>query len=286
MTVDDLSGTVAIVTGAGRGIGKATALGLARRGAALALCSRTASELDTAVAEVEAIGGSAYAQVVDVADQAATERFVAAVTSTVGRPRLLVNNAAVLGPVGRLGEFALEEWHRTLRVNVGSVVGMCAAVVPHMRGGAIVNLSGGGIGGPAMAANVSAYTTSKAAIVAYTEALAAELADDGITVNAIAPGAVATTFMDPVLEAGPERAGKLYAVTVEQQQGHQPVSLDSFVDLIAYLAAERGRRLTGKLLSARWDSIDELEARREEIRDGSLYALRRIDGALYAEVDR
>lgn len=286
MITDDLSGVVAIVTGSGRGIGRATAIGLARRGAAVAMCARTRSELDTTAAEVERLGRAVYAEIVDVADQAAAERFAATVASALGPPRLLVNNAAVLGPVGRLGELDLDDWQRTLRVNVGSVVGMCAAVVPHMRGGAIVNLSGGGIGGPSMAPNVSAYTTSKAAVAALTEALAGELLDDRITVNAIAPGAVPTRFMEPVLEAGPERAGALYAITVEQQQGPAPTSLDSFVDLIAYLAGARGRWLTGRLLSARWDDIAELEARRHDIERGSLYRLRRIDGALYAEMPR
>ena len=282
MKAGDLEGVGCIVTGAGRGIGRFTAESLAARGARLALCARTGAELEEVAQAIENRTSRRPAVFnVDVGDPLAVRRFAAAVPEEIGAPGLLVNNAAMLGPVGAITEADPDEWLRTLTVNVGGVAVMCAAVVPTMsRGGAIVNLSGGGIGGPGMAPFLSAYTTSKAAVVALTETLAREFAALGVTVNAVAPGPVVTRFMEPVLAAGP-RLGTLFETTVAQRETSTP--LDPFVDLICYLASERGRWLTGRLLSARWDPIEALEAKKQVITGSSLLTLRRIDDALYQE---
>src|SRR5262249_6825415 len=120
-----------------------------------------------------------------------------------------VANAAVLGPVGAIHNVTASEWAETLRINVVGTAAVVRAVVPSMttRGfGRIVTLSGAGVGGPQPADHVSAYVASKAAVVALTESVAAEL-PVGVTINAVAPGAVPTGFMAGVLEAGPELAG-------------------------------------------------------------------------------
>ncbi|HEX2699235.1 MAG TPA: SDR family oxidoreductase [Acidimicrobiales bacterium] len=286
MTAGSLEGVVGIVTGGARGIGRATAEFLASGGASVAICARTRTELDETVDSIEANGAAApVAAKVDVSDWEAAAAFVGTVVAALGPPTLLVNNAASLGPVGPLADADGDEWCRTLAVNVGGVAAMCAAVAPVMSGGgAVVNLSGGGVGGPGMAEAVSAYVASKAAVVALTEALAGEWAPAGITVNAIAPGAVATRFTEPILDAGPERAGALFHTTVAQRLASTP--LEPFFDLVAYLASARGRWISGRLLSARWDSVAALEERRDAIAGGSLFTLRRIDDALYREVER
>lgn len=283
MTAGNLQGVGCIVTGAGRGIGRFTAESLASRGARLAICARTDAELDEVADAIENRTTRRPAVFnVDVGDPIAVGRFAAEVPHEIGPPGLLVNNAAMLGPVGAITEADPDEWLRTMTVNVGGVAIMCAAVAPTMSGGgAVVNLSGGGIGGPGMAPFLSAYTTSKAAVVALTETLGRELAPIGVTVNAIAPGPVATRFMQPVLDAG-ERLGALFETTVAQRETSTP--LDPFIDLICYLASEPGRWLTGRLLSARWDRIGDLEARKEAIAGSSLLTLRRIDDALYQEM--
>lgn len=283
MTEGELEGLACIVTGGGRGIGRFTAEALATRGARVAICARTASDLDEVADSIERQTGHRPAVfTVDVGDHVAVQRFVADAVAQLGTPTLVVNNAAMLGPVGPITEAALEHWLQTLTVNVGGVAAVSAAAAPLMTGGgAIVNLSGGGIGGPAMAPLLSAYTTAKAAVVALTEALAGEFASLGISVNAIAPGPVATRFMEPVLAAG-ERLGGLYETTLAQRRNSTP--LDPFVELVCYLASPSGRWLTGRLLSARWDSIKELEARKGPIRDGNLLTLRRIDGVLFEEL--
>jgi NAD(P)-dependent dehydrogenase (short-subunit alcohol dehydrogenase family) len=155
------------------------------------------------------------------------------------------------------------------------------------RDGVIVNLSGAGIGGPQPPGNMSAYTTTKAALVVLTETLSEELAPVGIRVYAVAPGALSTELMRPVLDAGVEIAGaRLHELSrrIYDPRGPAPSLLPSeFVDLLRFLVAERPAWLSGKLLSAKWDSLDSLRARQDELESTSLLTLRRIDGVLFEE---
>lgn len=280
-----LEGVISIVTGGGRGIGRATAEGLASRGAIVAICARTASELDHTGQSIKKISGRApLTESVDVRDHGALRGFVDRVVEELGPPELVVNNAAILGPVGALVGADLEDWHQALAVNVGGVAAMCAAVAPQMsKGGAIVNLSGAGVGGNGLAPFVSAYAASKAAVAVLTEVLADELSSAGITVNAVAPGPMATRFLEPVLAAGRDRAGSLYDSALAQRD--TTASLEDFLALVCYLASPAGRWLTGRLLSARWDRVEDLARRKEAIPATNLYRLRRIDDALYREVE-
>lgn len=283
MIAELLEGFTCIVTGGGRGIGRATAEALAARGASVAICARTLSELEETAQVIEStVGRRCLTASLDVTDRSAAHRFAAKVAKELGPPRLLINNAAMVGPVGRINEIDVEQWQRALAVNVGGVATMCAAVVPTMTsGGAIVNLSGAGIGGVRLAPFVSAYSASKAAVAVLTETLAGELSPAGVTVNAIAPGPVATGFLGPVIEAGPERAGELYEAALAQKEAS--AALEPFFALVCYLASPEGRWITGRLLSARWDRIEDFVAAREAITGGSLFTLRRIDGTQFVE---
>jgi NAD(P)-dependent dehydrogenase (short-subunit alcohol dehydrogenase family) len=278
----DLSGVNALVTGAGRGIGRATALALSEAGARVAVCARSADELQTAAAEIAGhTGGEVLAQAADVADPAAVDRLAALLRERWGRLTVLVNNAATLGPVGPLLDVPIAEWVAALAANVGSVATVSRAMIPLMsQGGSVVNLSGGGIGGADTQERVSAYVASKAAVVALTESLAREVAPLGVRVNAVAPGAVATRFTEPILAAGPERAGpRTYEAAVRQQA--TPPALDAYLRLVTWLASPGSAWLSGRLLSARWDGVERLESLRSTIEGSSWLTLRRIDGDLF-----
>ena len=274
-----------VVTGAGRGIGRALALHLASAGMPLALCARSSDELEETAEQVRDRGAAVVARVVDVSDAAAIAAFAGIVGGELGPPWALVNNAAVLGPVGRLDEVDMNEWFRALLVDVGGVAASSRAFIPPMReagGGRIINLSGGGIGGAGLQPNVSAYTASKAAVAVLTESLARELAGE-ITVNAVAPGAQPTTFADEVLRVGPERAGReLHEATIRDQATSPP--LDAFLSLVDFLLSPDSAWLTGKLLSARWDRVEAIVDARERLAGTSLLTLRRIDDTMFAEV--
>jgi NAD(P)-dependent dehydrogenase (short-subunit alcohol dehydrogenase family) len=259
---------------------------LAARGAAVAVCARNATEALAVSAELaDEHGVAAFGAAVDVADPEQAARFVADVEATLGPVSILVNNAAVLGPVGRIDEIDLAAWEAAVRVDLLGVAAMTAAAVPSMRragGGRIVNLAGGGVGGPGVAPRISAYTAAKAGVLVLTETLAAELAEDDIQVNAIAPGAFATGFTLPLLAAGPEVAGaQLYEQT--ERQRAQPDSLDRFGALLVHLTQPGAGGLTGRTLSARWESVERLEGVAASIEGTSLFRLRRIDDDLYRE---
>lgn len=279
--------TVCVISGASRGIGHALAEDFAARGIRLALCARSEEQLrNVAQALRDKWGTMVFERALDVSDAEAAVQFATDVEARLGPAGVLVNNAAVLGPVGRIDEVDLTEWQRTLSINVGGTANLCAAFAPQMLrcgSGSIVNLSGGGTGGPNLPQRISAYSASKAAIVALTEVLAQEL--HPVRVNAVAPGAIATQFMDQVFERGKDVAGAELFETTSRQRAN-PDSLQDFLALVRWLASEESSWLSGRLLSARWDSVDALTRHRDQIIQSSRYRLRRVDETLYTEVER
>jgi NAD(P)-dependent dehydrogenase (short-subunit alcohol dehydrogenase family) len=248
-----LQGRVALVTGAGRGIGRAIALGLAEDGAALALIARTKSEIETVADEIRARGGRAAAVPCDVADPSAIEKAITSAVGALGPIDVLVNNAGN-NVIGRFTEVSSEVWWSQLEVNVRGPYWFCRAVVPGMverRWGRIINISSvvAKIGAPF----VTAYATAKAGMLGFTRALAAELGPTGVTVNAVCPGFVQTALTDVTFE---ERA-KLLGIpkeTIQQRViGSIPqrtaMTPDEVAPAVRFLASEGAYRTTGEALN-------------------------------------
>jgi NAD(P)-dependent dehydrogenase (short-subunit alcohol dehydrogenase family) len=280
-----LAGRVAVVTGGSRGIGLAISKALGAEGARVAIASRTPGEIEAARTVLANAGVEVLARVTDVARVDDAQALATAVLSRFGRIDVLVNNAGVNGAIGRVDECDAAQWKLAFEVNLFGTMYMCRAVLPAMRAarsGAIVNLAGGGVGGPGVAPRVSAYASSKAAVVQLTESLAREVLDEGIRVNAIAPGAVVTEMTAAVVAAGPEKAGKeLYERTLKQREaGGEPPELAA--KLVVWLASGASGALTGKMLSAKWDKVESIDVATANA--SSLYAMRRIDGELFEQV--
>jgi NAD(P)-dependent dehydrogenase (short-subunit alcohol dehydrogenase family) len=275
-----LGDKVCIVTGSGRGIGKAIALEFSKQGASLVLCSRTASELQSVAAEIVKMHGvAARVFTVDVSDFLQVSNMVSKTIEQFGRIDVLVNNAGVQGPIGLLWNNDLKDWKRTIEINLFGTVHCCKAVIPYMiiaRKGKIINVSGSGEGA---FPRFSSYSCSKSAIVRLTETLAAELAGYNVQVNALAPGAVKTKFLDQVLEAGLE-AGDYYEKAVKQRAGGG-ISPSRAAQFASFLASDNSAGLTGRLFSASWDNWQKLDTKK--IASSSLYQMRRIDGFRYRE---
>ena len=267
-----------LVTGAGRGIGRAISLEFARCGANVAVCARTRSEIEHVGVEIEDVRrGSSMTFNVDTSDFNLVSDMVSKVIERFGRIDVLVNNAGVQGPIGQFWTNDLQDWKRTVEINLYGTVHCCKAVIPHMieaRRGKIIILSGSGEGA---FPRFSAYSCSKSALVRLTENLAAELQEFNIQVNALAPGAVNTKFLDEVIGAGDDAGGYLEKALAQRASGG--TSPDKAAELACFLASDESNGLTGRLLSATWDDWRHFDV--GSIARSSLYQMKRIDGIRY-----
>lgn len=190
-----LNGKTAVVTGAGRGIGRSIAHALADRGVRVVLLSRSRDELDKVEREIRDRDGVAFTVPLDVGDSHAVATTTTRILEELGDVELLVNNAAVVWPLGPSASVDISEWARAIAINVVGVVDLTIAFLPGMLScgwGRVINVSSGIAQHPQSMIGGNAYATSKAAIEAHTLNLAAELADTGVTVNAYRPGGVDT----------------------------------------------------------------------------------------------
>lgn len=265
----------ALITGASRGLGRSIAREFRSHGASLALVARNGAALQELAAELRGSGGGTVEVIpADLRDSHAPAAIVDRLRGIWDQLDVLVNNAAIAGPIGPVWDNDWDEWQGAMQVNLMAPVALCRLSVPWMRrGGAIVNLSGGGA--TSARANFSAYGTAKAALVRFTETLAIEAAGLGIRVNAIAPGILNTEMADAVLRAGPEKAGADYARVLEVKRtgGESP---EKAAALAWYLASAAGEGITGRVISAVWDPWTALGAHAAELRDSDIYTLRRI----------
>lgn len=275
---ESLAGKVVLVTGGSRGIGLACAAEAVAAGARVAIAARSADELRAAESRLVELGGAdaARAFVADVGVESAVEALVAGVVEWAGRIDGLVHAAAVLGPIGPTLDVDAAEWLDAVRVDLWGTFLVARAVgrvMREQRSGRMVLLSGGGATSPFP--NFSAYAASKAGVVRLAETLAAELAEHGIEVNALAPGFVATRIHEATLAAG-ERAGAEYLERTRRglESGGVPAELAGRAAVL--LLSDRAAGLTGRLVAAPWDEWWTWPERREAIRQSDLFTLRRI----------
>jgi len=273
-----LKNKIAIITGAGGGIGSTIAETFAREGCSLILIDRAKETLDRVSKELEKYNCESLLETCDVCSKREVDNTVDVAFKKFSKIDILVNTAGIQGPIGLFANNDINKWIETINVNLNGTVLFIKAVLPIMikQGwGKIINFSGGGAFNPRP--NFSAYATSKAAVVRLTETLAEELKEYNIQVNAISPGAVNTRMLAEVLEAGPEVAGAEFYEKAKKQkeEGGDPPQLAA--DLILFLCSEKSYNLTGKIISAKWDNWREWDKEKiKKIMASDLYTLRRI----------
>ena len=268
-----------LITGGSKGIGRVVADALAERGWRVALLAREEHALQRARGELPGEGHEAFAM--DVADESAWERLAPRLGDLQG----LVCAAAVLDPVGPIDSYAVADFRRTLDVNVVGTLLAIRACLPALLAsrGAVVTFSGGGATAPLP--RFDAYAASKAAVVRLSENIAVELADQGVRVNGVAPGFVATGIHQSTLAAGPGLAGAEYfeRTRAELERGGVPAS--EAAELVCWLLeGDPDAPFTGKLISAQWDAWREPRFRRRLAEERDLATLRRIDDELFAAI--
>jgi NAD(P)-dependent dehydrogenase (short-subunit alcohol dehydrogenase family) len=241
-----LNGRVAIITGAGQGIGRAFAKAFAAKGAIPIIAERNRDRGEAVAAEIAAAGGQARAITTDVADPNSVAAMAKAVESELGRIDILINNAAIFSTLEMrpFDQIPLEEWEAVLRVNVTGAFLCARAVVGAMRRarwGRIINMASGAVtlGRP----NYLHYIASKAALDGMTRSLARELGPHGITVNAILPGATFTEIERKTVS--PEQKQRIVA----QQCIPRPEVPEDLVGTVLFLASEASAFVTGQGLT-------------------------------------
>ena len=275
-----LAGLSAIITGASQGLGLEIAKHYLQEGANVALCARDAKKLAEAQEELWLYAKN-KAQLIaipaDVSKPEQVDLLVNAAMEAFGKIDILVANAGVYGPKGPIDEIDWDEWSQAIDINVKGTVLPCCAVLPHMKKqgyGKIIILSGGGATKPMP--NLSAYATSKAAVVRFAETLAEEVGAYNIDVNTIAPGALNTRLLEEVLEAGPEKIGAAFYAQFLKQKQTGGTSLDVPAEFCVFLATSESDGITGKLLSVLWDPWQKFPSMIEQLKTSDIYTLRRI----------
>jgi NAD(P)-dependent dehydrogenase (short-subunit alcohol dehydrogenase family) len=232
-TIMKLKDKVAIITGGGRGIGKAIAMHYAREGAKLALCARTSAELDQTVNELRGMKAEAEGWTCDVSLEEPVREFAAAAHEKFGRIDILVNNAGVMTRPAPMTELDVKKWDYTIAVNLRGPFLITRAVLPIMmkqKAGSIINVSS--MIGRGAYANFLAYATSKWGLEGFSQTLAAEARSSNIRVNSVEPGYVATKLT-----------------------GYSGSKPESVTEVFVFLASDESKSVTGKMLSSSgWNS--------------------------------
>jgi len=277
----DLSGANAVVTGAGRGIGRAIALALSEAGASVALLARTDKEIDAVAREIHAKGGVALPVRCDVASQIDVREAFAKVEADLGATDLLVNNAAIFGPLEPFSQSDPGEWWKAQEVNVLGPVLCCHAVLPSMmarRRGRILNIVSGAI----TVAHFSSYITSKSALIRFTECLAVELKPHNIAVFPMGPGTVRTKMSQESAESAAGQKWIPWFKTIFEQGLDVPIEKSAALALA--LCSGKYDALSG-LNVWPFDDLDWMLAHRDEIARDKLYTMK-VEAPESAEVKR
>jgi 3-oxoacyl-[acyl-carrier protein] reductase len=273
-----LSGLNTLVTGGSQGLGRHIVEAFLAEGAHVTFCARTAADVARTRAELDPLvapGRRLTAVACDVSDPASVDALFAR-AAEAGPLDVLVNNAGIYGPIGPTEEVDVAEWSRAWNINVTGVLLCCQRAVRAMkprRSGRIINISGGGATNPMP--RLVAYAATKAAVVRLTETLAEEYRADGITVNAVAPGALRTRMTQQVLDAGPERAGADFFAKNKKWSDEGAADPRLAASLCVWLAGAEGAAVTGKLISAQWDPWRDFARFAADLK-GDIYTLRRI----------
>jgi NAD(P)-dependent dehydrogenase (short-subunit alcohol dehydrogenase family) len=248
--MDDLKGKVALVTGAGSGIGKASAMKLAAAGAIVVAMSRTAKEVEETAKQIEAEGGQARAMIADASEDVAMRRLIAGIIHEFKRLDIVVANAGINGVWAPIESLKPDEWDKTMAVNLRGTYLTIHHAVPHLvaaGGGSIVVISSINGTRTFTTPGASAYSVTKAGQLALVQQLALELAGRRIRINAVCPGAIESEISDNTEQRDEDET----EIPVVFPEGDIPLTggrkgeADDVADAVLFLASDASRHITG-----------------------------------------
>ena len=285
--MDKLNSKRIIITGGSLGIGFAIAKACAGQGAEVIIAARNQGNLEDSLKKIKSISEKNHiAYSLDVGDLKAVKVFAEWIKNEGLVVNGLVNCAGIYGPIGKTPNIDMENFTQAIRINFLGTVYMCSVFSPLLVSSTnkkIVNYSGGGAASPFP--NYSAYASSKAAIVRFTENLSRELDDDGFDINCIAPGFVITRLHQETVGAGAEIAGPGFYENTKKQIEEGGVPPEIAAELTIFLLSEDADGITGKFLSAPWDSWQDKTFQEKLREDNDLATLRRIDDKYFKKTD-
>ncbi|MEP7286132.1 MAG: SDR family oxidoreductase [Chloroflexota bacterium] len=252
MALENFDGKIALVTGGGRGIGRAIALELAQLGAVVALAARSVSELEETARLVQSSGAKVEIFPVDLTDMQATLALVPSVERKLGKVSILINNAGIVGPFGPTWTLDPVQWEQALRVNLFAPFLLARAVLPSMiaqKWGRIINISSGVAQNPTMRSGP--YAPSKAGLDTFTRQLGFELDGTGVIATAIYPGIVDTVMSASVRAQEPEVVGRLSQVMRNIHAEGKMATPDYPARLVAAILTNEDQALNGQVIDIR-----------------------------------
>jgi len=270
-----------LITGASRGLGEYLARRFWLDGYNLLVAARSEEALQKLIANLPARNDQRAVYFgTDLSEVSEVEKLILDVSASTPYLDVLINNAGAQGPMGPLLHNDMGHWRETLQVNLLSPVAITQGLIPLLKKrsrASIINISGGGATSPR--ANFSAYASSKAGLVRFSETIAEELKDLGITVNCVAPGAMKTGMLEQVVAAGESVVGtKEFLGAKNTIDGEESVSFERTGDLVLFLCSQIAKGITGKLISAKWDNWEVWPDYVKFLSSSDAYTLRRIVG--------
>ena len=268
-----------IITGGTVGFGKALAEKFLSEGANVSICSRNEQQLFDTQSELLSKFPNQIILVkkCDVSIEKDVKEFISYSLDAFKTIHVLILNAGVYGPMGPIETVSLDEWRKSIDINLFGVLLPCRELIPHFKQnkyGKIIVLSGGGATNPMP--NLSSYATAKAAVVRLVETLSKELFSYNVDINAIAPGAMSTRMIEQVIDAGPEIVGDEFFKKNQTWKQNGATSMELGTNLAVYLSSDDSNGVTGKLISAQWDDWKNFGNHLNDLQNSDIYTIRRI----------
>jgi 3-oxoacyl-[acyl-carrier protein] reductase len=215
----------------------------------------------------------------DLSKKKSIDQLITVVKQKMPRIDVLINNAAIQGPIGKVWENNITNWHKTIKINLIAPVYLCQKIIPWMathKNGSIINISGGG--STSKRPNFSAYSCSKTALVRFTENISEEIKSLGIKINCIAPGAMPTQMLKDIVLNGPLKSGIAEFNSAKKILLKKNNSMKNTFNLCLFLSSSKSKDITGKIISSNWDKWKNWPKHIDHLSSSDLYTLRRITG--------